>query len=365
MTAKVTRHFRKLLVTSVYLAIPVIAYASYQLGNYSSNRVEPLPFEVSSGLAVWRDDLTVRDAPETTDFTHKVRVRNVTNQTIHIDSLTTGCNCLSAEPKAFSLGPGQEGAVAVRADLTPHRPDELPLARRWFRASVHWSGHYPDGTPVGGQFEWRALVTSAIQLSQRVLDYGDTVSVGAAPLVRTVRARCQMPDTRLVARSSAPTLCVALRGPEPDGEYQIDMHTSSDVGPGDHNWSVHVDAVDGSGTVRGSTSLVVRAEVLDRVRCVPRQSYLGVVASGKPIAVPLTLVCSPGGIYRPVRIEGSEAGPHDVSAELSGDFTETTVVRLTVTPRTAGDQLIPLRVLVRREHAGDYWVPAEIRLYAR
>ena len=69
-------------------------------------------------LFVAEDALNVGPIWETEQFSWTVPVRNREPELIEVESISSTCNCLSIEPRSFSLGPGERRDLQLRIDLT-------------------------------------------------------------------------------------------------------------------------------------------------------------------------------------------------------------------------------------------------------
>lgn len=178
------------------LAVALLVIAG--LGAYWLGKSVQPAVELRDRFYIEPADLDFGEAWETSNFEWAVRLRNDTDNDLHVKELLTSCDCISADPKSFDVPSKGTVKVRLKLDLTtshirlsasPVRKFEVPIrpvVQGWFGQGPGWTLH--------------GLVKRPITFAEEIIEFGDSCVQGEPFPWRGVSVIAQSDQIGLEAR---------------------------------------------------------------------------------------------------------------------------------------------------------------------
>jgi hypothetical protein len=299
------------------------------------------------GLYIEPTSLDLGEVWESAKHTVLVQVKNLSREVRTIIGFGTSCECSAVEPQKLTLGPGEAAELAVALDLTHRLPYQLGLARRplTVRLSPVFKGDF-DSTPG---WDLTGVILSRVSLHDR------------PPVSRKVRARVHRPHSRVtgVAVPDKASVQVEEVAGSP-GEYLIAISPRPDLPVGPFKFDVPVREVDAHGDIHPCASISVTGEMQPSFRVFPRVILLGEQHVSGQAEAEIT-VSLPGNWWTVERIETESTDTRISRSKADADGEVRLRVQQTIAK--AGDQISPIRIVVRKPNGETETATVEVRYY--
>jgi hypothetical protein len=184
-------------------------------------------------LSVHKDKLDLGEVWEDQQFAWTLPVANNGTESVHVEEVRTSCGCVVAQPRAFTLRPGETHPLRLTLNLTPRSSEAVGVPRA-FAAEVMLTTR-TDSTPAAHEtFALTARVRPVLEVRPREPSFGvrsDHVQpplpmsftvVPATPL-ESLTAIPEMPGFTASVRPTGPELTVTVTptAPVPIGPLKV------------------------------------------------------------------------------------------------------------------------------------------------
>lgn len=186
-------------------------------------------------LSAPRDRTDFGEVWEDQRFAWTLPLTNTTADAVRVVDVGASCTCVAAEPRAFTLSPGETRELKLTFDLTP-KPNETLGTTRTFAAEVGVVAATGDLPPEAERFAVRGTVRPVLAVQTADPSFGtrsDRVqpplpaSFGVAPaaVVESLTAVCDSPGFTADVRPAggAMTVTVTPTRAIPVGAFAVDV----------------------------------------------------------------------------------------------------------------------------------------------
>jgi hypothetical protein len=180
-------------------------------------------------LVVPADALNIGTVWENEQFEWTVEVENREETSVEVESFRRSCNCLSVEPQAFVLGPGERRNLHLHIDLSSQmKPTGELVVRLWARIKAKEG----EATRFGPEWRVEGKVHRALAFDRSVYlgqhsELAQPLPAQAVPIevsvpLASLVAECDLPGFTAVVdglQKNKAVLQLSAAGPLPVGEF--------------------------------------------------------------------------------------------------------------------------------------------------
>lgn len=262
--------------------------------------IVPLPEELNLGT-IWTSG----------DFSHTLRLRNLSSRELGITNLTATCGCTAIEPSSLVIPAGETRAVTLKLHIFDQRDCGAGLEERPLRASLIPTVTGCSGTPP--RWELKGVVRRLLLLSPSFVSFDESLVEGQPFPVKTVRVTARLPLRSLEAQGGGGFASLDLAR-ESDTAYVLGIQLRETLPPGPFHFEVTLTPRVRSGEKAKAGVLAVAGYVLHEVEPSPRSLHWGIVRIGQSLESRVVLH-SPAG--KPFEVKSVSGGSEqtDVRAE--------------------------------------------------
>jgi len=277
---------------------------AYWLGGLTKNANT-----LDEGLVVAQTALDLGDVWESSRCSHTLPITNASSKPIEIMHLASSCNCLSIVPQSLVLEPGQTSKLDLTLDLTPRTAQEASQSRRVFAVDV--IPYVRDSVVRPAAWTIRGRVRSAITLTPRALDLGDSLVRGRPPVPHVLDVTAHVALAQLVVTGERSLVDIAVSRPLKRAPHRFQLHVtgrpSLAAGPFETNLSIKPLGADGK--TYPPLTLAVRGRVREDVETVPPLLLIGARPVGDTVRETITLTSCSGRSFDVEAVDSGPSGP--------------------------------------------------------
>ncbi len=148
-------------------------------------------------------------------FAWVVPVTNRGQHPVHISAVRTNCQCVSAEPRSFTVPPGQTRPIRLSVNLAA-KDGEATIGSRTFSTTIDLATRSESAPPAHETIHLTARVRPVLEIRPRAPVFGIIPDAATAPPAATFRVAALTPLECLTAVSESPGFEASTLPSNPD-----------------------------------------------------------------------------------------------------------------------------------------------------
>jgi hypothetical protein len=357
------------MTRSIILSFGVSAAAcisAYQIAGRlgsqtATTAAQPSLASTVGGLFIDPNELALGEVHETTAYSLRLNVRNLTEKTKVVTGFQGSCACASIEPREMRLPPGGVGAISLVIDLTMRSPDHSGLSRRAF--SLRIDPIFADDFAPSTGWVVAADVLSDVTVETTRVGFAEGCVARGEPIVWRVRVRTHTPLAGLTADVQPASAGAASLLPVGPSELSLAISPSPTLPPGPFDFKVFLRPIGTDGQSLPPIRVEVDGEMQATVRAFPRTVLCGEVETPGAVTAEVVLTLPPGTEWQVGRIECDSEATDVVALGPGPDGG--LLYRITHPVTQAGDHLTGVRLVVHGPDDRKEVVRVELRYHGR